>query len=105
MIRVRIGSDERDMTESVDEHWINQQINRRRHEGQQVCVQVTVREPGVDAVLSSPGCGSPGGGGRPPNVEEREIFDLWNQRGLNRADFTGGNLVAFLKQLRSLVTR
>ena len=83
MIRMRIGSDERDMTESIDEQWINQQATRRRHDGQQVCVVVTVREPGVDMVLSTSGCSGGGGGngGRLPNSEERGIFELWNTRG------------------------
>jgi len=49
--------------------------------------------------LTTPGCVTGGGGGRAPNANEREIFQLWNERRLNDIDFTGGNLVAFLAQL------
>ena len=98
MITVRIAEEERQL-DDADEQWINQQINWRRADGQSVCVRVTVHKDGLDMALSTPNCAS-GGGGRPPHPREMEVFDLWNQRGLNNADFTGGNLVAFLKQLR-----
>lgn len=102
MIRVQIGGDERDLA-TADEQWINQQINRRRADGQTVCVRVTVKEGDLSMVLSTPTCGGSGGGGRPPRPQEKEIFNLWNQRGLDDANFTGGNLVAFLKQLKHLL--
>ncbi|MBU4258550.1 MAG: hypothetical protein KKI12_12840 [Proteobacteria bacterium] len=102
MIRIRIGETERELG-NVDESWINQQINRRRADGQTVCVKVTVHEDNLNMVLSTSTCGANGGGGRPPRLREKEVFDLWNQRGLNDADFTGGNLVAFLKQLKRLL--
>ena len=74
MIRVRIRDAERELS-SVSESWINQQINRRGADGQSVC--------------------------RPPNRYEEQVFNLWKKRGLNQEQFTGGNLIAFLKQLRS----
>jgi len=103
MITVRIGTDERDMTESIDEQWINQQIARRRQDGDLVCVRVAIHAGEVNVNLTTPNCGSGLGGGRSPNGAEVEIIELWNQRGLNQNDFAGGNVVAFLKQLRSLV--
>lgn len=102
MIRVQIGGDERELA-TADEQWINQQINRRRADGQTVCVRVTVKEGDLSMVLSTPTCGGSGAGGRPPRPQEKEIFNLWNQRGLDDASFTGGNLVAFLKQLKHLL--
>jgi hypothetical protein len=55
-------------------------------------------------VLSTPTCESHGSsGGRPPNNQERRIFELWKERGLNLQDFSGGNLIAFLHQLRRLL--
>ena len=102
MIRIQIGDVERELA-SADEHWIIQQINRRRADGQKVCVRVTIHEGDLNMVLSTPTCGVSGGGGRPPRPREKEVFDLWNQRGLNDTDFTGGNLVAFLKQLKRLL--
>ena len=103
MIRVQIGGDEKELA-TADEHWINQQINRRRAEDQTVCVRVTVEEGNLSMILSTPTCGGGSGGrGRPPSPYEKEIFSLWNQRGLDDVNFTGGNLVAFLKQLRNLL--
>lgn len=101
MIRIRIGDQERDY-DSADENWINQQINRRRADGLQVCVRVTIHLGDMDMILSTPTCGSSSRGGRRPRPSEQEVFDLWNQRGLDSPDFTGGNLVAFIKQLRRL---
>lgn len=102
MITIKIVEEERQL-DAVDQQWINQQVNRRRADGQAVCIRVTVREGELDMVLSTPGCGTSGGGGRPPRPQEKEVLDLWNQRGLNEAAFTGGNLVAFLKQLKRLL--
>lgn len=102
MIKIRIGNEERDFA-SVDEHWINQQINGRRADGQIVCVMVTIQEGDLNMVLSTPTCEYSGGGSRHPNPHEKEIFDLWEKRGLKDTNFTGGNLVAFLKQFRRFV--
>ena len=99
MSTVKIGSEERPI-QQVDSQWINQEINRRRESGVDVCVVVQLAEPGVNLTLATPSCGSGGGGGgRPPNDKESDVLTLWNHRGMGQADFTGGNLVAFLKQL------
>ncbi len=104
MIMVRINGAERDMTDSVDAQWINQQINGRRHEGEVVYVRVSIDEPGVNLVLTTPTCpNGAGGGGRLPNQEENALITLWNARGLGKPNFTGGDLVAFLKQMRQMV--
>ncbi|MCF8144566.1 MAG: hypothetical protein K9N21_11665 [Deltaproteobacteria bacterium] len=101
MITIRIGESEREIGDA-DESWINQQINQRRADGLSVCVRVIVKEGDLDMILSTPTCSSSGGGGRPPRPREKNVFNLWNQRGLNETNFTGGNLVAFLKQLKNL---
>lgn len=54
-------------------------------------------------ILSTPTRGASGSGGRPPRPREKKVFDLWNQRGLDDAKFTGGNLVAFLKELKRIL--
>ena len=102
MIRIRIGDMERELA-CADESWINQQINRRRADGHAVCVRVNIQKNNLHMGLCTPSCGQIGGGGRPPSNCEKRVFDLWGQRGLNNVDFTGGNLVAFLKQLRRLL--
>ena len=99
MIKIRIVNDERELA-YADEHWVNQQINQRRADGQSVCVRVIINEGDLNIVLSTPTCGASGGSSRPPNHREKEVLGLWNQRRLNDVDFTGGNLVAFLKQLK-----
>ena len=102
MINIRIGETERDI-DSATESWINQQINRRRADGVSVCVRVIVKEGDLDMILSTPTCEPSGGGGRPPRPREKSVFNLWNQRGLNEANFAGGNLIAFLKQLKHIL--
>ncbi len=103
MITVRIGTSERSI-DTADESWINEQINRRRHDGVMPCVRVTIDQELLNMILSTPGCPIDVRGGRPPNVKEREVLDLWDRQKLNTSDFTGGNLTAFLKQLHRLVS-
>lgn len=103
MVTVRIGDLEKSL-EEAEPHWITQQINRRREDDiTSICVQVIIREGSVDMILSTPGCG--GGGGRPRQLrpEEREILDLWQKRHLNEDEFTPGNLVAFIQQLKRMI--
>ena len=99
MIRVQIGGNERELA-NASESWINQQINRRRADGQSVCARVRIRNDRLNMTLSTPSCPN-GSGGRFPNRHEKEVFDLWQKRGLNKEGFTGGNLIAFLKQVNN----
>lgn len=101
MIKIQIGQAEIEL-DDVSPNWINQQINLRRTDGITVCVRVIIDEGGLNMLLSTPTCGSSGGIPRPPNQREKAVFDLWEQRGLNKAGFSGGNLVAFLKQLKNI---
>lgn len=100
MIIVAIGESERSY-EDASPHWINEQINRRRNDNFPVCVRVTIKKGAIDMILSTPCC-SGGSGGRAPRPQEQEIFELWDKRHMNNDDFTGGNLVAFLKQIKDL---
>lgn len=100
MITVRIGQEERGL-DAADEQWINQQIVHRRRDGQSDCVTVRIQQGELDLILTTPGCGGSGGGGRPPRTVEREVINLWDKRRLNDAAFTSGDLIAFLKQLKS----
>ena len=97
-IRVRIGNSERGLYDA-DESWVNQQINCRRQDGQQVCVRVFIKDGCVNMGLSTPGCPNSGGGSRPPNPQEKRVFDLWNKLGLNKLEFHTGSVTAFLKQV------
>lgn len=105
MVIIQIGTD-RHILQSlrdVDESWINQQINRRRRDGERVCVQVEIEYSSINMRLATPDCARSGGGGRQANSQERGIFDLWAKHHLNSPDFSGGNLVAFFKQLRRVI--
>ncbi len=105
MIVIKIGSGERQFSSvsDIDESWINQQIRRRKDDGLDVCVQVSVQREAVDMRLSTPACKGYGGGNRRATEQEQGIFDLWDKHGLNAADFTGGKVIAFFKQLRKLL--
>lgn len=101
MITIKIGESERALGDA-EPSWINQQINRRREEGVSVCVRVTIHTQALNIVLTTPGC-TGGGGGRLPTRDEQAILDLWQERGLTRPEFTGGNLIAFLRQLERML--
>lgn len=103
MVTIEIGSAQRNWQDSGLESWINQMINPAHAAGLPVCVRVRIDEETIRMALQTPGCSSGGGGGRPPNSQESRIFELWNKLGLNRDGFTGGNLIAFLKQLRTFI--
>jgi hypothetical protein len=62
---------------------------------------VNINNDRLNMALSSAGCPQSATGGRPPSRQEKEIFDLWEKRGLNGENFHGGNLIAFLKQLKA----
>src|SRR2546429_9786522 len=98
MITITIGSSSRTLG-NADPSWINQQVNARRRDGTNVCVQVRIQEDGADVALATPECASGFGGGRRANPLEQRIFDLWAKHRLNAKDFTGGDLVALLHQL------
>lgn len=102
MIIVSIGEEQRSLQEATPT-WINEQVNRRRADGQPICARVSIQQGGLNLSLATPNCSSTQGGGRrPPNPNEKELCALWADRGLNDPHFSGGNLVAFLAQLRRL---
>ena len=104
MSTIKIGNEER-LLEDADPQWVNQQINNRKSAGESVCVRITIREGDLNLNLATPNCSSSGGGGggRAPTTDERRIFDLWARRGLDEQDFSGGNVVSFIKQLQNLL--
>lgn len=102
LISIKIGDAEINLSD-VNESLINQQINRRRRDGIDVCIKVEIHEDDLNLILSTPSCQKAAGGCRPPNKHERMVFELWDKFGLNTNNFTGGKLIAFLKQLRNLI--
>lgn len=102
MVTIRIGATQSSL-EEIDEGWVNQQLSRRHADGLAVCVQVSISKPEANMALSTPQCAGGGGGSRPPNRRERHILELWNKHRLNATDYTGGNLIGFLRELRRVV--
>lgn len=100
MIRVMIGDSERELS-NISERWINEQINRRKRDGLSICVRVIINEDRLNLSLTTSGCPQTATRGRSPNKFESEVFELWDKKGLNMDDFSGGNLIAFLKQLKA----
>lgn len=97
-IRVKIGDVEKDIAQA-DSNWINEQINRRRADGVTVCIQVTIVQDSVNLRLATVDCPQLMGGSPVFSTEENEIISLWENLHLREKRFTGGNLVAFLKQI------
>lgn len=103
MIKVCINGEERKYEGGI-EGWINQQISRRRDDNKIVCVVVTVNQEPVNLILRTQGCAADAGGrGRQRQLSQQEnnILNLWAHHGLDAVNFTGGDVVAFLKQLRN----
>jgi hypothetical protein len=98
MVTVAIGHEFRSDSD-ISESWINQQVNRRLHDGARICVVVTVKEGDLDMILRTIDCPSPQGSGRQANSQERGVFDLWKKLHLQDGEVRGGNLVGFLKQM------
>ena len=101
MFTVTINGETRDATD-VPESWINQQINQRRRDGISPCVRVRIKTSDVDVGLTTPQCRG-AAGGRRLTSREAQIIDLWRKRGLTNDEFTGGNVVAFLRQVQTLL--
>jgi len=105
LIKIHIGNNERQFDDvyNIDESWINQQINKRKEDKEKVCVRVYIKNELIDILLTTLACGRGERGGRKPIPRETEIFNLWERRGLNEEIFSGGNLIAFFKQLRKII--
>jgi hypothetical protein len=99
MITIQIGSSRK----SIEEHyesWIIQQIINRRKDGVLACVKVFIEVGSVNLVLTTPDYTKSRVSRRLPNPQEKDLIDLWDKKGLNEKDFTPGNIIAFLKQIR-----
>ncbi len=98
MVTIRIGEAQRDFT-NLEESWVNKEVNGRKNDGQKVCEQVIINEGSLSLhLISKDYTQGRGGSGSLSNDQER-IWNLWKQNNLH-GDFSGGNLIAFLKQLK-----
>jgi len=101
MSTIRIGTAERRLGEATD-HWVENEVKSQRKHNPNLCVMLTLHCNSINMTLSTPGCAGPGGGGRPPNAKERELFDEWNQRGLQMPDWQLHALVRFVNHVKHL---
>ena len=106
MIKVTIGEAER-FLDGANPSWIRDQLGSRRDAGVNACVKVSIQYGALNMVLSTANCPGSAKSGpvRWPNSQEREIFDLWDKRGLNEPEFQVGQLITFLNQLRGLIPK
>jgi hypothetical protein len=102
MVTIKIGSGEQQL-ESLDEGWLMQQINRRRQDRDSVCLIVEIDESPINLIFATKGCARGGGSSRAFTAQEQRVIELWNKHHLDEAEFQGGELIAFLKQLRRMV--
>ena len=89
--------------EDVDQRWITNQITGRRSEGSDPCIQITVKLNDINLFLSTSNCLKKAISDRKPNDKEQRIIDWWKQFKLNENDYTCGNLVAFIQQLKKFI--
>lgn len=102
MITIQIGDTVKDYKDAT-EHWIAQQIRDRRAAGESICVRLTIKHGSLNFVLQTPGCPVFKKKSRRLRPSEQEVHNLWEHYNLNTEEFTQGNLIAFLKQLRRWV--
>jgi hypothetical protein len=86
-----------------DSSMIAQQVDRRRAGGSKVCVKVEIDEGGINMILSIPHCPRIAVANRRARPPEERLFNLWEKLGLDKDSFAGGQVVAFLKQVPSLL--
>ena len=99
MITIQINSNQKSIEEHY-ENWVSQQIINRRKDGVLVCVKVFIEVGSINLILTTPDCTKSNVSRRLPNPQEKDLINLWDKKGLNEKDFTPGNLIAFLKQIK-----
>ena len=102
MNTITIGGAERPLRDA-DAGWIRRVFEERVRAGQTPCVSVVIQTSDLHIALQTPNCGRGGGGGRPPNVHERKVLELWSMEGLNNPGFTLKGVVDFTERVRHLI--
>ena len=98
-ITIKIGGEQRSLAD-IHPEWIRHQIDRRRADGESVCVIVRIEIADVDMALATHGCSA---GGHPKETfspREHSIVQCWKRSGLDQPGFTADGLIRFLEYLR-----
>ena len=85
---------------NLEEKWLHGEVRRQQPLGP-VCVRVEIRQGDVTLIFATRACAG-GGGVRDYNRQEQGVIQRWRELGLDADSWTSGNLLAFLKSLRSL---
>lgn len=99
MSTIRIGDEERQLSDA-DAQWIQQQVAGRRRDGVDPCVRVHIRVSGADVAMQTKNCPSQPGAHREATTLESRLLKLWDKHHLNDANYSVGNLIAALQQIR-----
>jgi hypothetical protein len=96
MDTVKIGSQERSLNDA-DPHWVEQQINGLRRDGEAVTVVVRIQVGYRELCFVSPPSG--GASRTQYSAAQNAVIALWSKCGMNGASISPGDLISFLKQL------
>ena len=98
MIKIQIGSCERNI-EEITKSWLIQQIEKRRQDGAPICIRVFIKKSNIDIVLSTYDCPKSKTTIRRATNIEKKIFNHWERLGLNKENFDWEMLLSFLNQV------
>lgn len=96
---LRIGNETRTLAEA-SENWINEQIRRRRADGQDICIELSIQSERINVRLATPGCGNGGRGGRQANPYELNVIELWDSGKLNSREFSPEGVASMVKHIK-----
>jgi len=100
MITIQIGNEERELGKAEDS-WIAEQIDKRRKNGESVCIVIDIATPTINITFATKDCQREGGVGN-FTAQEQRVIDRWRELRLTESEFTMGQLSAFLNDLKIL---
>jgi hypothetical protein len=96
MISISING-EKQSDSNINQQWIAEQINNRRHIGQSICVIFKIRCGDVDVSLSGGDC--PGSGNGQPidsfNDRTQQVIRKWQDKGFGEEPVKAGMVISF----------
>jgi hypothetical protein len=95
------GGDTRDLF-PIDATWIRDRVHALRSRGIPVCVRILIESPGLNIILTTPGCPDEPSVERETRPMEQRLFDLWERKGMKQKDFEIDQLIAFIKEIEHL---